>query len=199
MFIAKLQVWFLNEHDIEEKITIWMRKSCVLILRTIKFNWLHILHTIRNSNKSYVKNIQWFLPIPFSTCQVRVSWLLDSQNAAFNDTRAPFNLFDIAAEFERGLKVTQDNLLLLDFRQGPSQLIVQWPWLGLQSPDKNSDKAEGRGDKIISVSDLTPWQRGHFAMKNKGGTLPCCHVPSPSSWAMTDCHHPSNNESSLVK
>ena len=64
----------------------------VLILRTIKFNWLHILHTtIRNSNKSYVKNIQWFLPIPFSICQVRVSWLLDSQNAAFNDTRAPFN------------------------------------------------------------------------------------------------------------
>ena len=44
---------------------------------------------------------------------------------AFNDTRAPFNLFDIAAEFKRGLKVTQDNLLLLDFRQGPSQLIVR--------------------------------------------------------------------------
>ena len=100
----------------------------VLILRTIKFNWLRILHTIRNSNKSHVKNIQWFLPIPFSICQVRVSWLFSSQNAAFNDTRAPFNLFDISPECNAGqfsssfLKKCFYNQP--DFSQGPAYCPV---------------------------------------------------------------------------
>lgn len=52
-----------------------------------------------------------------------------------------------------------------------------------------------RGE-VTRLSLCPIWQQGHFAMKNKGGTLPCCHVPSPSSWAMADCHHPPNNESS---
>ena len=96
----------------------------VLILRTIKFNWLRILHTIRNSNKSHVKNIQWFLPIPFSICQVRVSWPLSSQNAAFNDTRAPFNLFDISPECNFLLLFWRNVSNQLDFSQGPAYCPV---------------------------------------------------------------------------
>ena len=112
-------------------------EKTLLTLRTTN----SIDYTIRNSSKSYVKNIQWFLPIPFSNCQVRVSWLLGALNAMQHSviwapsTSSTFNYISEGfISFAGDPASVKENLFAQKIlAKVPAQFIVRWPLRSLQS------------------------------------------------------------------